>query len=196
MGVESVNILIVPLTAHKVLEFTDYLIDELREILRDAGIDNVDLVVWPEVVKPPMKCFSWERVQYHANCVARHLMEVFQVLGLTGKSFVIGVGCLDGYEHGLNFVFGEALPEYGVSVVFTKRLRPEFYGERVDFNLYSERLVKEVAHELGHLLRLGHCENYCVMRFSNSVFEVDEKPKYYCNSCKSKIRELYMSSTK
>lgn len=191
-----VKVAVVPLTTRGVLEFIDNLVTEVEGALKEAGLVGVEVIAWPDVVKPPMKCFSWDRAQYHANCVVRHLKEVFQVVKATSSTLVIGVGYLDGYEHGLNFVFGEALPGQGVAVVFTKRLRPEFYGEKADYTLYFERLVKETLHELGHLLGLEHCAGSCVMRFSNSVYEVDEKPGHYCDLCRAKMLRYYMSSTK
>ena len=190
------NIILVPLTTRGVQEYIEELDAEVRGILNEAGLGNIDILVWPEVVKPPMKCFDWTRVQYHAGCLAKHIKDVFQVIGVLDKNVVIGVGYIDGFEHGLNFVFGEALPDQRVAVVFTKRLKPEFYGNHPDYNLYFERLVKEVVHELGHLLGLEHCSGNCVMRFSNSVVEVDEKPKYFCGDCKEKIKRYYMSRTK
>ncbi len=46
---------------------------------------------------------------------------------------------------------------------------------------------KLILHELGHLLGLGHCVNYCVMRFSNNLLELDEKPDEFCEECKYKL---------
>lgn len=189
------RIIFVPLTTHGVVEYIENLALEVEKYLREIA-GEVDVLVWPDIVKPPMRCFSWERIQYHAGCIIKHLRDVFQAMGVIESSLIVGIGYLDGYEHGLNFVFGEAQPGNHVATVFTKRLRPEFYGELYDYNLYFERLVKETLHELGHLLNLGHCSDRCVMRFSNSIDEVDEKPRYFCERCKALIRENYMSRTK
>ena len=189
------RIIIVPLTTHNVLDYLEALVNEVKAALSKVGVGDIDVVVWPEVIKPPMRCFDWSRIQYHAACILKYLREVFQVIGTVNTDFIIGVGYLDGYEQGLNFVFGEAMPGQNVAAVFTRRLKPEFYGEKPSFDLYFQRLVKEVLHELGHLFNLEHCSNYCVMRFSNSVYEVDEKPVDYCESCKSKVIR-YMSRTK
>lgn len=184
-----------PLTTHGVIEYIEDLASEIKEYLDDI-VGDVDVLVWPDVVKPSMKCFSWDRVQYHAGCILKNLRDLFQAMGILDSSLVIGIGYLDGFEYGLNFVFGEAQPGNHVAIVFTKRLRTSFHGDRANYNLYFERLVKETLHELGHLLSLEHCNNYCVMRFSNSVYDVDEKPRYYCDSCKAIIRQSYISRTK
>jgi archaemetzincin len=193
MGVK--RIILVPLTTHGVLEYLDALNEAIGRKLREMGLEGLDVLTWPDTLKPPMKCFDWSRLQYHGGCIVRYLREVFQLIGLVDSSLVVGVGYLDGYEYGLNFVFGEASPDQHVAVVFTKRLKPEYYGEQARFDLYFERLVKETLHELGHLMGLEHCSNYCVMRFSNSILEVDEKPAEYCGDCVLKIKN-YISRTK
>lgn len=91
----------------------------------------------------------------------------------------------DLYCSGLNFVFGVANPYSGVSIISLTRLRQLFYGKREDERLFIERVKKEASHELGHLFYLGHCQNKkCVMRFSNSIYETDEKTAFFCNRCR------------
>ena len=47
--------------------------------------------------------------------------------------------------------------------------------------------MKEAVHEVGHYLGLGHCRHpFCVMAFSPSVEDVDNKKKFICNGCKVK----------
>lgn len=185
-----VKMIIAPLTSYGVLEYLDALRDLLVDSLRRAGV-KVEAYVWSEVLKPPIKCFNWERKQYLARCVINHIRSSLQLAGVNEDLIVIGIGYLDGYEDGLNFVFGEAMPGNSTALVFTRRLRQEYYGLQPDFNLYFNRLVKEVVHEVGHLLGLNHCSNQgCVMSFSNSVAEVDAKSRFFCEECTRKIREL------
>ncbi len=132
-------------------------------------------------VEPPLDAFDWDRLQYRADELNGVLYGLYR--GFTGSGVkVIGVVDGDGYVERLNFVFGLASPELGVATVYTARLRGARFGER---------LVKEVLHELGHLLGLGHCSNpRCVMSFSNSVDEVDGKEAWFCEDCSLRLRRL------
>ncbi|WP_022854833.1 archaemetzincin family Zn-dependent metalloprotease [Thermodesulfobacterium thermophilum] len=96
---------------------------------------------------------------------------------------------VDLYTHGLNFVFGEADPKRGIAVVSHARLNPEFYGLAFDEKIFTERLIKEVSHELGHLFYLPHCFHAnCVMSFSNTIADVDKKSKSFCFVCESFLK--------
>lgn len=96
---------------------------------------------------------------------------------------------VDLYAKGLNFIFGEADPITGISIISLVRLKPEFYKQKPNEKLFLERILKEATHELGHLFYLPHCENSnCVMYFSNSILDTDKKDKYFCEYCKSLLK--------
>jgi archaemetzincin len=86
---------------------------------------------------------------------------------------------VDIYAPNMNFIFGLANPLRKTAVVSTYRL----VG-----NQKEERISKEIVHEIGHLFGLTHCTNReCIMRFSKTVKDTDEKKKIFCTDCRSKI---------
>ncbi len=134
-----------------------------------------------------IESFNEERKQIDAEKLLLKLIERYHTsLGNWIITLVEG----DAYVKGLNFVFGIAKQGWG-GIVFTYRLKPEIYGDYPRPSLYMSRIVKEVLHELGHALGLGHCLNHCVMRFSNNIIDVDNKPEIYCQRCRLEIRRIY-----
>lgn len=100
----------------------------------------------------------------------------------------LGVTEHDIYYKGLNFVFGLDDPR-GVCIISIARLKPEFYGQKPNFGILTDRSVKEAVHEIGHNLGLGHCMHpFCVMAFSPSADDIDKKNKEFCSSCKMRLR--------
>jgi len=156
------------------------IVNSVRTHLMNMGFE---VEVNEEIFHLNAELFNWERWQYNAD-------KLLQLVKLTFERYpydaVIGIGEADGFSDGLNFVFGLSTKKYGL--VFLSRLKEEFYGRVINSSLYIERTLKEVTHELGHTLGLGHCNNKeCVMNFSVSVEDVDKKGKYFCTSCSDKL---------
>lgn len=93
----------------------------------------------------------------------------------------------DVYTSKLNFVFGLANHDLGVGLVSTTRLTQR--DEEVTPSQIKERIMKEAAHEIGHLGGLVHCEKEgCLMAFSDTIEMVDQKLPMLCGDCKRKLR--------
>jgi archaemetzincin len=120
------------------------------------------------------------RGQYHSTSILQRLGPLLPDAGAR----VLGVTNLDLYIPVLTFVFGEAQLGGTCALVSLHRLREEFYGLPPNEELLFERLLKESAHELGHVLGLRHCPDWrCVMASSHDVARLDLKSETYCHSC-------------
>ncbi len=119
--------------------------------------------------------FAWNNVRKQLNA---DMLLRWAMIKLS-KIFLLIVPD-DIYVPGLNFVFGVAYPHAG-AIISTWRFRSD------DERIYRERISKTVKHEIGHVGGLSHCNNACVMRFANSLYELDIKPPEFCESCAKKL---------
>ena len=101
---------------------------------------------------------------------------------------VLLVTPVDLYEPLADFVFGLAYLSLGVAVVSPARLTNEYYGRHPDDDALIDRIVKEGAHEIGHLFGLEHCENPgCIMYCPRNLDDLDRKRKYFCGKCRIQL---------
>jgi len=124
------------------------------------------------------------RAQYYSTDILRRLVPL-----ANNDTRVLGVTGLDLYVPVLTFVFGEAQLEGNCALVSMHRLSEEFYGLPGREDLFTERLVKEAVHELGHTFGLRHCADWrCVMASSHGVELLDVKGAEFCAECVRVVR--------
>ncbi|HSV50438.1 MAG TPA: archaemetzincin family Zn-dependent metalloprotease [Candidatus Acidoferrales bacterium] len=129
----------------------------------------------------PEYAFDKKRRQYNSTIT---LNDIRAFVTQSSYHRVLGIIDADIFSSGLNYVFGEAYVSGNAALISLWRLKPKFYGEEPDSGEFQLRTLKEAIHEVGHTLGLQHCpKSYCVMHFSNSIFEVDKKQSLFCDQC-------------
>lgn len=163
------------------------LVEKLSKKIEWAFVPLIEgCTVGPSIEIPSGACNS-ERRQYDADMIMDRVLQ-----RLAGENKVLGVLGVDLYtpSQNLNFIFGQAQLRGKAALVSYARLDPRFYDRAEDPNLLFNRLVKEAVHELGHTFGLVHCTNSaCVLNFSNSVTDVDNKTATLCKDCRKKIQD-------
>ena len=135
-----------------------------------------------ETMPIPSEAFNNARQQYRSDIILSRVHSYAEKDKALDR--VLGTVNVDIFVPELNFVFGEAECPGKATLISLWRLRPEFYGKAPNMELFLDRITKEAVHELGHALGLRHCSNpFCVMYFSNSIFETDRKQSLFCTKC-------------
>jgi len=149
---------------------------------------EVECSLSEDVMSIPKEAYNQTRHQYHSTRILAKMTEYIEKLSV---DTVLGVTTFDLYVPSLNFVFGEAQCPGKVAIISLFRLKPEFYGQSANKQLFYERAVKEAVHEVGHMLGLVHCKNSsCVMFFSNSILDTDRKKSTFCEKCSTFVAGL------
>jgi archaemetzincin len=126
----------------------------------------------------PAKAFNPLRNQYDASRIIESLIPKFD----NKSDLNLLITDVDLYVPRFNFIFGLAEIQERAAIVSRYRLN----GSNM-----KERLVKEVIHEVGHLLGLPHCPvPACVMYFSNTIDDTDKKSSHLCQECRRRFEEL------
>jgi archaemetzincin len=170
----KIGLLGIGAVAPHVLESTAH---GLAETLPDTACEVIG-----DVLAVPEGAYDKKRRQYNSTMIlgdikmyAEHRQEYNRILGIIDA---------DIYSTDLNYVFGEAYIAGNAGLISLWRLKPEYYGEEPDIGALELRTLKEAVHEVGHTLGLEHCpKSFCVMHFSNSIFEVDKKQSLFCDQC-------------
>jgi archaemetzincin len=164
--------------------------------LGDTNIDLVDDLLLPleGVFHVPAervdqnidleRFYDDDRTQYNSTSLLLHIKELYKESGHANGVKAMAIVPCDLFIPILTYVFGEAEVGGNVAVVSSYRLAPERYGLAPDARLYTDRLFKEVVHELGHAHGLVHClTQECVMHSSSYVEDIDLKGRAFCQTC-------------
>ncbi|RJP15317.1 MAG: hypothetical protein C4520_20250 [Candidatus Abyssobacteria bacterium SURF_5] len=141
------------------------------------------IVVFSRPAPLPRRAYDAGKNQYLSNLVLDSLNSQMRA---PNDCRILAVTNVDLTVTNMNFVFGQADMDSGLSIISLARLRPEFYGEPPDTRLFQARALTEAVHELGHTLSLDHChDSSCVMYFSITLQDTDRKGHSFCGRCRA-----------
>lgn len=161
-----------------------HLLKFIGESLRKVFITPYRLL---DSIDTPIKSFNRKRRQYNAEIILREI----GMLSFENINKVISITDQDIYSQDYSYIFGEAEAPGNISIISTKRLNPEFYGQKFNRDVFYDRVLKEVLHEIGHNYNLSHCpDRNCTMFFSNTLADTDYKKTSYCKRCHN-LLEIY-----
>jgi archaemetzincin len=128
----------------------------------------------------PEYALDERRYQYDAGII----LEAMESMPFKDYEKVVGVLNLDLFIPIFTHTFGEAKIGGKFALVSLFRMRKNPDGSSPPPSLVYERGVKIALHELGHLFDLLHCEyKNCLMHYSGSIKELDERPLNLCEYC-------------
>ncbi|MDN7024198.1 archaemetzincin family Zn-dependent metalloprotease [Methanoculleus sp. FWC-SCC1] len=144
---------------------------------------DTELVEYPVLIEG----YDRERDQHDAQKILDRLQNtVVRRYGI--QEPLLFVTARDLFVQNCDFVFGLARPSAGVAVVSAARLENGYYNRTQSDQDTIDRLAKEGAHEIGHLLGLGHCsDTECIMYRPATLDELDRKKKQFCPACRAAL---------
>lgn len=159
-----------------------------------ARIISQILDIPAEVCESPVlyNGFDRSRNQFDASAILTCL-DVFSRRN-EEKRFILLVTGDDIFRPGTRYIFGLSRPATGTAVISSARLKNEYWGLPSDEMMLIDRLSREGAHEIGHLLHLDHCDNTsCIMANPLTLDDLDNKKSMLCQNCMNKIQSSPIS---
>ncbi|MFX1370970.1 MAG: hypothetical protein ACFFCE_03860 [Promethearchaeota archaeon] len=167
--------------------------------IRNLGVFNFSIKLFYKGVKKEFREMkkSSNKVELHpTNKFYQILIEKKREENLGMILAITDLPIFSSNNDNILFLFGEANLKHRCCIVSSLKLKEQFYNRLENRVLLEERIIKEIIHEIGHLI-LGpnHCNNpSCVMKFSTDIDEIDRKEKELCEKCMNilnKKREEY-----
>ena len=134
----------------------------------------------------PEAAYSRRRLQYDAG----KWIALLESRPPTGHLKKVAVVSADLFVPVFSFVFGESRQGGGWALTSVFRLGKQENGTIPAEEILYERTAKVSLHEIGHLLRLVHCDDpLCLMHFSGNLSDLDRTPLQFCRYCAVYVRE-------
>ncbi|NQU99867.1 MAG: archaemetzincin family Zn-dependent metalloprotease [Parcubacteria group bacterium] len=131
-------------------------------------------------IEIPDYAYDKEKNKYNGRIILNELAKT----NLENCEKILAVTDEDLFTEDLDYIFGQAELSGNLCLISLRRLNPEFYKEKLDKDLFYNRILKEAIHELGHTFSLKHCQNKkCVMHFSDDIKDTDNKESDFCEEC-------------
>ena len=179
---KSNQLIITPFENADLSQFRDSL-DAAAKLCRLEPVFSNDLYFTYPLTEAESK-----RRQRDAVCLIRTVRESLEERN-AGKVPVLIVTNQDLFAGRSVFVFGIANSTMRLAAMSTARLTRWFEG--ITPSIVQERILKEAAHEAGHLVALEHCTvEACPMAQSSKIEEIDTRLPVFCKACRIKITKL------
>ena len=129
--------------------------------------------------------YSYERKQYNSTVILEKLSDLatadtLKIIAICEKDLFIPI---------LTYVFGEAQLRGRSCIVSTYRLKDTAAVVNPE-SVFTDRVIKEVVHELGHTFDIRHCpDEACVMHYCRSLNDVDNKDTGMCRYCSTMLED-------